>query len=116
MCWLIKTLLGNNYHVDAISAKISKTVGLISKLRHCISRHILLYIYQKLIHPYLNYGLAAWGQASKTSLIKILILQKEVLRMMYFMDVREHAIPLFVDADILPVTFMYYKAVASLLV
>ena len=35
---------------------------------------------------------------------------------MYFMDVREHAIPLFVDADILPVTFMYYKAVASLLV
>ena len=34
---------------------------------------------------------------------------------MYFMDVREHAIPLFVDADILPVTFMYYKAVASLM-
>ena len=116
MCWLIKTLLGNNYHVDAISAKISKTVGLISKLRHSIFRHILLYIYQNLIHPYLNYGLAAWGQASKTFLIKILILQKEVLRLMYFMDVREHAIPLFVDADILPVTFMYYKAVASLLV
>ena len=34
---------------------------------------------------------------------------------MYFMDIREHAIPLFVDADILPVTFMYYKAVASLM-
>ena len=114
--WLIKTLLGNNYHIDAISAKISKTVGLISKLRHSIFRHILLYIYQKVIHPFLNYGLAAWGQASKTFLIKILILQKEVLRMMYFMDIREHAIPLFIDADILPVTFMYYKAVASLLV
>ena len=113
--WLIKTLLGNNYHIDAISAKISKTVGLISKLRHSIFRHILLYIYQKVIHPFLNYGLAAWGQASKTFLIKILILQKEVLRMMYFMDIREHAIPLFIDADILPVTFMYYKSVASLM-
>ena len=32
--------------------------------------------------------------------------------MMYFMDIREHAIPLFIDADILPVTFMYYKSVA----
>ena len=113
--WLIKTLLRNNYHIDAISAKISKTVGLISKLLHSIFRHILLYIYQKVIHPFLNYGLAAWGQASKTFLIKILILQKEVLRMMYFMDIREHAIPLFIDADILPVTFMYYKSVASLM-
>ena len=35
--------------------------------------------------------------------------------MMYFMGIREHAIPLFIDADILPVTFMYYKSVASLM-
>ena len=67
-----------------------------------------------LIHPHLNYRLAAWGQASKTSLDKILILQKKVLRMMYFTDIREHSIPLFVDADILPVSFMYYKTVANL--
>ena len=103
------------YHIDAITAKISKTVGLISKLRHSIPRHILLYIYQTLIHPHLNYGLAAWGQASKTSLNKILILQKKVLRMMYFTDIREHAIPLFIDAGILPVSFMYYKTVANLM-
>ena len=102
-------------HINAITAKISKTVGLISKLRHSISLHLLSYIYQKLIHLYLNYGLAAWGQASKTSLNKILILQKKVLRMMYFMDIREHTIPLFIDADILPVTFMYYNTVASLM-
>ena len=59
--------------------------------------------------------LAVWGQASKTSLNKIVILQKKVLRMMYFMDIREHAIPLFIDADILPVTFMYYKSIARLM-
>ena len=34
---------------------------------------------------------------------------------MYFTDIREHAIPLFIDADILPVSFMYYKTVASLM-
>ena len=58
--------------------------------------------------PHLNYGLAAWGQASKTSLNKILILQNKVLRMMYFTDILEHAIPLFIHADILPVSFMYW--------
>ena len=31
------------YHIDAITAKISKTIGLISKLRHSIPRHILFY-------------------------------------------------------------------------
>ena len=48
---LIDKNLTWEYHIDAITAKISKTVGLISKLRHSISRHILLYIYQTLIHP-----------------------------------------------------------------
>ena len=34
---------------------------------------------------------------------------------MYFTDIRENAIPLFIDADILPVSFMYYKTVANLM-
>ena len=34
---------------------------------------------------------------------------------MYFTDIREHAVPLFIDADILPVSFMYYKTVANLM-
>ena len=41
------------------------------------------------------------------SLNKILILQKKVLHMMYFMGTREHEISLFINADILPVIFMY---------
>ena len=93
---LIDKNLTWKYHIDAVTAKISKTVGLISKLRHSIPRHILLYIYQTLIHLHLNYGIAAWGGASKTSLNKILTLQKKVLRMMYFTYIREHAIPLFI--------------------
>ena len=104
------------FQIDAITAKITNTftTGLISNLRHSPPRHIQIYIYQTLIHPHLNFGLAAWDQTSKTSLNEILILQEKVLRMMYFTDIREHAIPLFLDADILPVSFMYYKTVASL--
>ena len=94
------------YHIDPITAKITNTltIGLISKLRHSLPRHIH---YQTLIHPHLNFVLVSWDQASKTSLNEILILQKKVLHIMYITDIREHAIPLFLDADILPVSVIY---------
>ena len=36
---------------------------------------------------------------------KILILQKRALRLLYFADWHDHAIPLFLEADLLPITF-----------
>ena len=51
--------------------------------------------------------------ASNAYLNKILVLQKWVLHLIYFADRREHAIPLFVKAKILPVTFLYYEVVSK---
>ena len=44
---------------------------------------------------------------------KILILQKRALRLLFFADVRDHAIPLFLEANVLPMTFLYHECVAS---
>ena len=63
-------------------------------------RTTLLNIYQSLILPHLTYGLAAWGQAAKTHLKKILVLQKRALRLMYFSEPRAHAVPLFISSKI----------------
>ena len=52
---------------------------------------------------------------SNAYLNKILVLQKRVLRLIYFTDRREHTIPLFAKAKILPVTFLYYEAVSKLM-
>ena len=76
-----------------------KTVGLIAKLRHFVPQHTLLNIYRALI--YLSYCLIVWGQASKTHLTKILLLQKKVVRFIFFANRKVHAIPLFIDANIL---------------
>ena len=94
------------YHIDFIALKISKTIGIISRLRHFIPNPILLNIYRSLIYPYISYGLLVWGQASKTNLNKILVLQKRALRLIYFINKREHAIPLFIKANILPVNML----------
>ena len=44
-------------HIDNVATKLSKTVGLITKLRHFVLQHTLLNIYRALILPYLSYGL-----------------------------------------------------------
>jgi len=46
---------------------------------------------------------------------KILILQKRALRLSFFADVRDHAIPLFLEANVLSITFLYHECVASLM-
>ena len=102
------------HHIDTVSLKIRKTVGLLAKLRHFVPRQILLKIYQSLIYPYITYGLAAWGQAAKTHLNKILLLQKRALRIINFSDRRDHVIPLFIDANVLPLNFLYYQILCML--
>ena len=44
-------------HIGNVATKLSKTVGLIAKLRHFLLQHTLLNIYRALILPYLSYGL-----------------------------------------------------------
>ena len=101
--------------IDNVATKLSKTVGLIAKLRHFVPQHTLLNIYRALILPYLSYGLIVWGQASKTHLTKILLLQKKVIRFIFFANRKVHAIPLFIDANILPISFLYFKSVSYLM-
>ena len=112
---LINENLSWKNHLDCVITKISKTIGMIAKLRHFVPSSVLTNIYKSLILPYFTYRLVAWGNASKNYLNKIVVLQKRVLRLNYFVDKKEHAIPLFVNAKILPITFLYYEAVCKLM-
>ena len=103
------------HHIDHIIIKTSRAVGLIAKLRHFLPTHTLLNIYQALITPYLTYSLIVWGQACKSYLDKLLKPQKRALCFIYFSDRNEHAIPLFDDAHILPLKFVYYESIANLM-
>ena len=67
---LIDSHLSWRYHIDYISSKISKGVGIIARLRHLVPTSTLLKIYGSLIEPYIFYGLIAWGQAANSSLKK----------------------------------------------
>ena len=111
---LIDSHLSWRNHIDYISLKISKTVGLFAKLRHTVPINTLLTLYWSLIHPYLNYGIIAWGHASRLYLNKLLLLQKRVIRFIFFAKQRESAIPLFIKSNVPPVNLMYCQTVANL--
>ena len=79
-------------HILSISSKISKSLGIISRLRHFVPTDTLLIIYRSFIQPYITYGIAVWGQAAQTNLDKLIILQKRALRLIHFAPYRSHAI------------------------
>ena len=111
---LLDSNLGWKFQINNVALKISRTVGVVAHLRHFVPRTTLLNIYQSLILPYLTYGLAAWGQAAKTHLQKILVLQKRVLRLMYFSEPRAHAVP-FISSKIVPLQMLYAEKVSSIM-
>ena len=103
---LIDYKLSWKNRVDSIALKISKTIGLLSKLRHFVPHHTLVNIYNSLITHYLHYGLTELGQAGKTYLNKLLILQKRALRLIYLSDRRDHAIPFILECSYF--TYKFY--------
>ena len=89
---LIDSNLSWKHHVTYISTKISKSLGILARLRHFVPSNTLLNMYQSLIQPYLSYDIAVWGQAARTNLERILVLQKCALCLIYFQLIRFHAL------------------------
>ena len=90
-------------------------MGILAKLRHSIPLRPLLNIYQALINPYLYYGICAWGSAPKTYLNKILLIQKRALRLIYFTDYKQHAVPFFLKSKVFPLSFIYFDCLCSIM-
>ena len=77
---LIDSQLSFNYHIKAVNKKISRTVGLMSKLRYLMNQKTLIMLYYALIYPFLSYGVTVWGNGSKTCIESLLKTQNRAVR------------------------------------
>ena len=111
---LIDCNLKWKHHIDFISLKISKTIGILARLRHFVPTETLLMIYRSLIMPYLSYGICVWGRAPKSYISKLLVLQKRALRLIYFAQGYSCS-SLFIKSKILPVNMISFDTVANLM-
>ena len=86
-------------HINKISYSISKTIGIIRKLKNVLPSSVLLTIYNSLILPQLTYGILVWGYKSNC----IFKLQKMALRAMTSSKYNAHTNPLFKKMHLLKV-------------
>ena len=100
-------------HVAVISKKISKNIGIISRIRHLLPRHILVNLYYTLIYPYMSYCNLVWTSTYRNRLTTLMTLQKRVVRIIMNVPYRAHTISLFYNLKILPFEYINKLQVGS---
>jgi hypothetical protein len=88
-------------HVSHVSKKIKRNIGAISKVRYFVNLEILKSVYYALVYPYLTYCLITWGNTYHTTLNRLFILQKKIVRLITFSDYNDHTNPLFLKLKII---------------
>ena len=68
------------YHIAYVCSRMSRNLGIISKLRYYLTLSQLKQIYYSLIHPYISYAILAWGSTYKTYIQKVHTKQNHAIR------------------------------------
>ena len=89
ICW--------STHIEKLSTKLSRTLGILSRLKNELPHHILKLIYNSLFNSHLYYGILNWGYNSGN----ISNLQKKAVRVISNCHRHAHTDPLFKFCNIL---------------
>lgn len=90
-------------HIQAITSKISRTIGILLKSRQFLEIPTLRLLYNSLILPYLQYCTIIWASTYKTHLNPILICQKKAVRILTYSPPLTHSLPLFKKLNLLTI-------------
>ena len=93
-------------HIEHISLKISRTIGLMYRLKNTFPKEILLMLYNTLIVPHFRYCLLVWGSKVVTD-HPIHLLQKKALRIITNNTYTAHSEPICKELGLLKVTDMF---------
>ena len=99
-----------NQHINKISLKISKSIGILYRLRDIYPRAVLENLYNALITPHFNYCILCWRSVVKEN-HSLHILQKRALRLITNSNYISHTEPLCKELRVLKVFDMFYVAV-----
>ena len=90
-------------HIKSVSLKISRSVGVLSKIKNIVPDNVLVMIYNSLILSHLSYCNLAWGNSYSGHLNAIKVLQKRAVRIITHSNYSSPSIPLFIKMKILPI-------------
>ena len=90
-----------NMHINTLCKRLSRSVGILNRLRNIVPTKILFTLYNTLFLSHVNYCNAVWGNTYQTKLQPILTLQKRAIRICTNSSFRAHSKPLFLSLNCL---------------
>ena len=88
-------------HIMYIKNKISKSIGILYKIRNFINKQTLINLYHTFVFPYIIYCIEIWGNACHTYLDCLIKQQKKIIRIITFSYYTASTGPLFDSLNIL---------------
>ena len=100
-------------HIDYICSKLSRTVGIIYRLKELVPKMVKISLYNTLFYPLLTYNILVWGSTTNNHLYPLQILQKRIVRIIDQIGFRDHTNPSFFNNKLLklPDVHEYFVAI-----
>ena len=96
-----------HYHIAHIKSKLSKSIGILHRLKFMLPFPALLSLYYSLIFPYLSYAIEIWHSTSKYLTHQIFVLQKKAVRAIHLLPYNTETNFYFKKSSILKLEDLY---------
>ena len=100
-------------HIKSLESKVSRSVGILTKLKSFIPQQTLLQLYHSLVHSHLTYGITVWGSTHSTYLQKLQNLQNRALKVVCNVPFLTSTKPLYKKLNILTIYDTFKHEVAK---
>lgn len=101
-----------NHHINHVCNKLSKSTGILYKLRSFVPAKVMRNLYYNLVYPYLLYCNLVWGSTFNVHLDQLVLLQKKIIRIISSQGYLSHTNVLFREMGILKFNDLHTYVVA----
>ena len=112
---ILDSRLSWKFHISELTKKLSRSVGMLFKIREYTPKSVLVSLYHSLFNSHLTYGLPAWGHTKKELTKRISKLQKKAVRAISFAPFNASSKPYFKSLGILKFDDLLFYKMSSLL-
>ena len=102
-------------HIQNLTKKISKSLGIIYKSSFCLNKNSLYTLYYSLVYPHLYYCASVWGLTYHSNLKRLVTLQKRAVRTISRSAFDAHTDPIFKSLKLLKLENIVFLQVAKII-
>lgn len=101
-------------YVKTLSLKISRNIGMLTRLCHFFPKAILKSIYYSFVHPYFLYCISVWASTFPSVFKSLQILQNKAMRILFNVDCRTSVRHLYGTSGIFSLDQLHLISISSI--